>query len=158
MKYIVFDVASKLQNNLVGDATITSNPIRPYRTSNHGCTVIYKTQDSAVEGSFRARVSNGKMYINNGAVLSISVLPDTMRIVVFEPDSTFKTLGTGHCKQIIPSKIKEENVKETAFLLGCKKDGPKVWSYAVLNGGTLDFGSDSTEAEILMEIPNSEKK
>jgi hypothetical protein len=158
MKYIIFDVTSKLQNSLVGQAVITSNPIRPYKDNNHMCSYIYKTQENVIEGSMRARVTNGKIYFANGSVATITSIPEGMRLVVFEPDVNFKALGTGHCKQIATSKIKDENVKDTAFFLACKKDGPKTWTYSTLIGNTLDFGADSTEAEILLEVPGNEKK
>lgn len=158
MKYIAFDVVSKLQNSLIGQAIVTTNPIRPYKDNSHACSFIYKTQDNIIEGSMRARISNGKIYFSNGSVASISCIPETTKLVVFEPDSNFRTLGTGHCKQISPSKIKEETIKDTAFFLGCKKEGPKVWAYSTFVGGILDFGTDSTEAEILLEIPSNEKK
>lgn len=106
----------------------------------------------------RARVSSGKIYFANGSVATISSIPEGMRLVVFEPDANFKTLGTGQCKQIVTSKIKEENVEDTAFFLVCKKDGPKIWTYSTFVGNILDFGADSTEAEMLLEIPNNEKK
>ena len=158
MRYIVFDVTSKLQNSLVGQAFITSNPIHPYKDANHLCSFIYKTQDDLTEGSMRARISNGKIYLANGTVAPVSSIPEMTKLVVFEPDSNFKTLGTGHCKQMAVSRIKEENVKDNAFFLGCKKDGPKMWTYCTFVGNTLDFGSDSTEAEVLLEIPGNQKK
>ena len=158
MKYIVFDVISKLQNSLVGQAVITSNPIRSYKDNNHMCSYIYKIQENVPEGSMRARISNGKIYFANGSDATITSIPEEMKLVVFEPDVNFKALGTGHCKQIATSKIKDENVKDTAFFLVCKKDGPKTWTYSTFIDNTLDFGTDSTEADILLEIPNNGKK
>lgn len=151
MKYIVFDITSKLQNSIVGQAFVTSNPLKVCKEGNRFCTVIYKTSENVQEQATKARVSNGKMYLTNGSVIPVSVIPEGIKFVAFEPDSNFKTLRTGHCKQIPFSKIKEEGLRDTSFFLGCKKDGPKSWTFATFIDGHLDFGTDVTEAEALVE-------
>lgn len=158
MKYIVFDVTSKLQNSFIGQAFITSNPMKVCKEANRFCTIIYKTPENVQEQTVKARVSNGKMYLANGSVIPINVIPQGIKFVAFEPDSNFKTLGTGHCKQVAFSKIKEEGLKDTAFFLGCKKEGPKTWAFSTFVDGHLDFGTDVTEAEALLETSSNEKK
>ena len=150
MKYILFDVNESLKNSRIGFVSIASNPLQFFRNNIHMHFVLLKS-DAFNEGErFAARLIGDDLILSTGKTGKVVVLNGNL--LIFEPDSYFKTLRTGWVRQMDVNKIKEESLRTNAFFILSDKPGPKDWEKASFDvDGTLDFGKEPIKGIALVE-------
>lgn len=150
MKYILFDVNDSLKNSRIGTASIASNPLQFFRNTNHGNFILLKSDDFNEGERFVARLVGDDLTLSTGKTGKVVVLNGN--ILVFEPDSYFRSLRTGWVRQMDVNKIKEESLRNNAFFILSEKPGPKDWEKASFDvDGTLDFGKEPIKGTALVE-------
>ena len=150
MKFILFDVNESLKNSRIGSASIASNPLQFFRNNTHENFILLKS-DTFNEGErFVARLIGDDLILSTGKTGKVTILNGNL--LVFEPDSYFKTLRIGWVRQMDVNKIKEESLRTNAFFILSDKPGPKDWEKASFDvDGTLDFGKEPIKGIALIE-------
>ena len=150
MRFILFDINESLKNSRIGSASIASNPLQFFRNSTHQNFILLKS-DAFNEGErFVARLIGDDLTLSTGKTGKVIALNGNL--LVFEPDSYFKTLRTGWVRQMDVNKIKEESLRTNAFFILSDKPGPKDWETASFDAdGTIDFGKEPIKGVALVE-------
>ena len=150
MKFILFDINESLKNSRIGSASISSNPLQFFRNNTHTNYVLLTSEAFSDGERFAARLVGEDLILSTGKTGKVTVLNGN--VLVFDPDSYFRTLRTGWVRQMDVNKIKEESLRNNAFFILSEKPGPKDWEKASFDvDGTLDFGKEPIKGIALVE-------
>lgn len=149
MKFVVLYSFSVLKSCTVGTVRICKNVLEVIRSMSGASFKVYKTTESAPDGTYAAKITDSKMELTDSKNYDVKEVSfDNKYIVVFEPDGNYAYLGTGWCRTADLRNLDDYSNK--SFLLISEKEAPKEWTVAVVDQkeGILDWG-DAVNVEIL---------
>ena len=145
MKYGIVENIVDLASCTLAVITICKNPYQELKKRNHSYLRLIQIEDEAPEGTFSAKLQQGKLQIVDGSFFGYKMIDLSKHLIQFEPDSTFEVFGTGYVHELSnPLKKEDYEGSDKAFLVFSEKEGPSTWTKGVINQNILDFG-ETTE-------------
>lgn len=141
MKYGIFMDAQNLSGMRLGTLVVCDNLLTSLKQGKYYGFSLYRIDSKLTPGTYRCIIQDKSVILDEDKAFDCEQIDPNKHLIVFEPDTSFKKLGTGWVKEMALSKMEEEGVKDTCFFLCSDKEGPKNWNVGILKKDKLHLSN-----------------